>query len=168
MSEYYLYLRPVCEQDLEIIHSWNLNPLVIKQFNLPDNKPNSWNDTLTWWRNLGNSLVFILTVVDGVQSSTYWRGRPIGLSWVKNLKGDLPEIGGYIGDIDYYKKAQIEMYNLTVEAVNRLKGVQKAALRLSKENQELIGVLGQCGWNISCEIEDNMVELVYGTVTIQS
>jgi hypothetical protein len=162
--EYYLYLRPVNEQDLELIHSWQLNPVVIKQFNLPDNKPNSWNDTLSWWRNLGNSLVFILMVVDDVQSATYWKGRPIGLSWVK--RGELPEIGGYIGDADY-KKAQVEMYNLTLETVNRLKGINKASLKVKREEHSVMDLLTKCGWTISCELEDGMVELTYGTTAVQ-
>jgi hypothetical protein len=158
--EYYLYLRPVSEQDLELIHSWQLNPITINQFNLPDNRPNSWSDTLAWWRNLGNSLVFILMVVDNVQSATYWRGRPIGLSWVKRT--ELPEIGGYIGDTDYYKKAVVEMYNITLETVNRLKGIHKASVKVKREEQGLMDAMTKCGWSISCELDNNMVELVYG------
>jgi hypothetical protein len=165
--EYYLYLRPVCEQDIEIIHSWQLNPLIIKQFNLPNSNPNSWSDTLAWWKGLGNSLVFVLMIVDKVQSATYWRGRPIGLSWVKNVKSELPEIGGYIGDTDYCRKLQIEMYNVTLETINRLKGIQTACLKIKREEQQLIGVLSQCGWHIDNETE-GVVQLNYGTTSIQN
>ena len=165
--EYYLYLRPVSEQDLELIHSWNLNPIILKTFNLSDNKPNSWKDTLTWWRTLGSSLVFIVMVVDKIQSATYWKGRPIGVSWVRNLKSDMPEIGGYIADTDYYKKAVVELYNLTLETVNRLKGIQKASCKLRREEQVTIGELGKCGWNIDSEV-NGVVNLIYERVTVQS
>jgi len=157
--DYQLYLRPISEQDLELIHSWNTNPLVIKYYNLPDKVPNSWEDAVSWWRTLGNSLVFVLCVVD-VYSPTYWRGHPIGISWVKNLK-DNPEIGGYIGDTDYYQSAPAEMYMLTLEAVNRLRGIKSASLKVKKDNQELIGVMGECGWRIDREC-DGVVELRYG------
>jgi RimJ/RimL family protein N-acetyltransferase len=159
--EYQLYLRPVCEQDLEIIHSWNLNPLIINQFNLPDNKPNSWGDTLAWWKGLGSSLVFVVIVIDSVQSATYWNGRPIGLAWVKNIRSELPEIGGYIGDTDYYQKSVVEMYNLTMDTINQRKGIQRACLKIKREEQSLIGMLSGCGWRIDNET-DGMVELRYG------
>lgn len=165
--EYYLYLRPVNETDLEIIHSWNLNPLIINHFNLPDNKPNSWEDTMEWWKGLGSTLLYVATVVDKVQSATYWKGRPIGLVWIKNFREN-PEIGGYIGDTDYYKSnALLEMYRLAAEVVNKRTGNSKVYLKVKRENMPLIDTLGKCGWNIDCELENGMVQLVYGQVAVQ-
>lgn len=159
--EYHLYLRPVTEQDLEIIHSWNLNPLILKQFSLPDSKPNSWSDTLAWWRGLGNTLLYVAIVVDKVQSATYWKGRPIGLSWIKNIRTE-PEIGAYIGDTDYYKSnALIEIYNRTLEMVERKTGVKKASLKVPR-NQVLLDLMQECGWCVDSEIEDGVL-LNYGT-----
>jgi hypothetical protein len=164
--EYHLYLRPVTEQDLEIIHSWNLNPLILKQFDLPDSKPNSWSDTLAWWRGLGSSLVFVVNVTHDVPSATYWRGRPIGLVWVKNIREN-PEVGGYIGDTDYYKSnALLEMYRLAVEVVNRRTGRPTAFLKVKREDMPLIEALQQYGWCIDNET-NGVVELSYG-VTINN
>ena len=164
--EYYLYLRPVCEQDLEIIHSWNINPLIINQFNLPDNKPNSWRDTMEWWQNLGNTLLYVPTVVDKVQSATYWKGRPIGLTWIENIRTE-PEIGAFIGDTDYYKSnALVEIYDRTLSIVERKTGVKKASLKVPR-NQSLIDILQKYGWVVDCEV-DGMVECNYGTVAVQS
>lgn len=163
-NNYYLYLRPVCESDLEIIHAWQLNPTIANSFDIPDNNPNTWSDTLAWWRGLGNRMMFMLMVVDQVHSATFWRGREIGVSWVANLKLEVPEIGGYIGNLDYLTtKNIIELYMLTLETVNRLRGVEKASLKVKKDNQELLGVLGKMGWTLTCELEDGMVELQYET-----
>lgn len=164
--EYYLYLRPVNETDLEIIHSWQLNPLIINQFNLSDNKPNSWDDTMEWWKGLGSTLLYVPTVVDKVQSATYWKGRPIGLAWIKDIRTE-PEIGAYIGDTDYYKSnALIEIYNLTLGIVERKTGVKKALLKVPR-NQVLIDLMQKCGWCVDCEV-GNMLQLNYGYVAVQS
>lgn len=165
-NEPYLYLRPINESDLEIIHLWNLNPLILKTFNLPSKNPNSWSDTMNWWKTLGNTFVFILMCID-IQSATYWRGRPIGLGWMRNLK-ETPEIGGYIGDVDHYRTSILRLYDLLVDEIVKRKGNQACSIQISRGNQELIAQLGQCGWLITCELENNLVRLEYGTVAIPS
>ena len=165
--EYHLYLRPITETDLEIIHAWNLNPLILKQFNLPDNRPNSWSDTLAWWKGLGGTLVYILMATHDVVSATYWKGRPIGVSWIKNVRSE-PEVGGYIGDTDYYKSnALVEMYNLLVGVVKKRSNAP-VSLKVSRDNMPMIEGLQKYDWCIDCEIDNGMVQLTYGTVTVQN
>jgi hypothetical protein len=113
---------------------------------------------MEWWKGLGSTLLYVPTVVDKVQSATYWKGRPIGLSWIKNIRSE-PEIGAYIGDTDYYKSnALIEIYNLTLGMVERKTGVKKASLKVPRN---LIDVMQKCGWVVDCEVE-GMVKLDYG------
>jgi hypothetical protein len=160
-DKYYLYLRPVDEQDLELIHSWRINPEIYSLYG-DNEEPCSWMDTLRWWRNQGDTMMFIVMYIDITLPDAYWRGRPIGVTWARNFK-DVPDIGGFIGEIDLLPTPITgKVYALTAESIKRMRNKSKVKSRVKWENKNLLSALGELGWTVSKDLGDNMLELSYG------
>jgi hypothetical protein len=159
-EKYYLYLRTVSELDLEIIHSWRIKPEV---FTLYDNVkvPSSWVETLNWWYSLSKTFVFVVMMTDEENPPVYWRGRRIGIMWMR-FDEELPRIGGYIGDTTLnVAEVTVQAIQLILEAVRRSRGHEQVVMNVNWENKELLSRLGQKGWVVGQELGDNMLEMIY-------
>lgn len=161
-SNSFLYLRLVCESDLELIYAWKSNPIIVNSFNIQSNNPNTWEDAIAWWKGLGNRMVFIVKVAGDVTSATFWRGREIGLGWVENLKSEYPEIGGFIGNLDYCNvQTIVAMYALLMNTVYKMRGISRYSVKVNKDNGQLLQALSNMGWQLNCQLENGVVDLRY-------
>ena len=160
-EKYYLYLRPVAEQDLELIHSWRINPAIYSLYDNVD-EPCSWFDTLRWWRTLGDTMMFVVMYIDATLPDAYWRGRPIGITWARNMR-DVPEIGGYIGEIDLLDTPiNGKIYAMTAESIKRMRNKSRVTSKVKWENKSLLASLDSIGWKVIKDLGDNILELSYG------
>lgn len=160
-DKYYLYLRPATEQDLELVHSWRINPAIYSLYDNVDT-PCSWVDTLKWWRFKNDKMIFIVMYIDATLPDAYWRGRPIGVTWAMDLNA-VPVIGGYIGEIDLLSTAITgKVYALTVESIKRMRNKSRVTAKIRWENESLLASLGELGWKVAKDIGNGMLELGYG------
>lgn len=158
-EKYYLYLRPVSEQDLEIIHSWRIKKDIFQLY-LNVDMPPSWVETLDWWYKLGKARVFIVMMTDEANPPVYWRGRRIGLMWMR-FDEAVPRVGGYIGDTALKGDVFMQAMQLLLEAVKMSRGNTKVMMSVNWKNEKLITRLQRNLWKDVEDVDENLIDMMY-------
>jgi len=155
-NEQYLYLQPIVEQHLEIIHSWRTNPKVYGMF-MDSQRPSSWEETRKWWNNLPDSVMMMAMLVETTPFPIFWRGRAIGAIWVTPKSEPLLEV--IIGEIELFGTPVVpKVYQFAIEAIR--KAMSRKPIRTFVKNRELAEELRTKGWG-SCGQNNGFSELVY-------
>jgi RimJ/RimL family protein N-acetyltransferase len=119
-----MWIRPIVEDDLELMLAWRNNPKIYKYLNSKNNKL-SWEHHYNWYKNLKNAEYYMII----------FDNRRIGIVNVINLDKEYPELGVIIGETSLWGKGKgSEAVKLLIDDLHR-RGYRKLCATTNKKNK---------------------------------
>jgi RimJ/RimL family protein N-acetyltransferase len=146
-------LRPVTDEDLELLMAWRSHPDVYRYFYKQDG-PLAWDTHYRFWKTRQDRIDWIIYLDDGNQK------RKVGSVNIIKVSSDCPEVGIFIGEITLMGKGiGTRSVSLVVQWL-KTRGFARVRANVSKENMPSQRLFTSLGFKQRGEIHDG-AEWVY-------
>lgn len=146
-------LRPVTDEDLELLMAWRSHPDVYRHFYRQDG-PLVWETHYQFWKTRQDRIDWIIYFDDGNQK------RKVGSVNVKMVSSDCPEVGILIGEITLMSKGiGTRSVSLVVQWL-KTRGFARVRANVFKENMPSQRLFTTLGFEQRGEVHDG-AEWVY-------
>ncbi|MHA1934349.1 MAG: GNAT family N-acetyltransferase [Candidatus Thorarchaeota archaeon] len=147
LSDGRIHLKPVLEEDLEILMAWRSHPDVYQYFS-NQTGPLTWEEHILFWNSRVDRIDWIIHLDDGT------RVRKVGSVNVSQLSERVPEVGIFIGEITLMRKnIATSALKLVIEWL-KARGYSAVVANIQRNNYASQKLFTKTGFRLMTENDD--------------